>query len=707
MKTTSLDGTWELLPVAEFKDRYPEDGWLKVEVPSHWQQHEDLRSYAGKAVYRTEFSFRRARGKRYRLRLNGVFYRSTVYLNGRRLGEHEGYFSPQEYEVTGILKGKNTLLVEVDCPDEEDKAQKTMITGVFSHWDAIDPQSNPGGIWLPVEVVRSGEVCIKESRLRTESVSDGLARLGARVALDAQGPTSAAVRITLAPHNFEGQEQTFEKQVELSRGSNVVSIPLALEDPRLWWTHDQGFPHLYRVTVEVRSAGSKTPSDAAEFNYGVRSFEMRDWIAYLNDRRMFIRGNNYGPGDTRIATMDRGRYRRDLELARGANMNMLRVHAHVEHPAFYELADEMGMLVWQDFPLQWGYSKEILPEALRQVESMVGQLYNHPSIVVWCTHNEPGIEPEPSGRRWEWIAKTLFSLQFHNWNRDSLDKQLKRRVEELDDTRFVVRSSGEWRVPLLREGTDSHLYYGWYRSQDPEKKLEDLAKKLHFVTEFGAQSFPNYDSSTRFIDTELSRVDWDHLEARHSLQRQIMDRWLNIGSHSELRDLIEASQEYQIAVNRAYIDRLRYHKYQPVGGVLAFSFHDPNPAVQWSVIDYWRVPKRSYYHMQRAFHPEYVFTLLERGEFAVGKEIAVPIYVVNDSPRGYDEVSIAAEVLDREGRKTTSASFSTTLAADSEAQLVRLLHLRFREPGERKLLLTLEYGDEVFENDYPLVIKSR
>jgi beta-mannosidase len=706
MKSTSLDGTWELLPVGEFKDRYPEDGWLEVEVPGHWQQHEDLRSYAGKAVCRREFSFRRARGRRYHLRLHGVFYRSTVYLNGRRLGEHEGYFAPQEYEVTGILTGKNTLLVEVDCPNEEDKAHKTMITGVFSHWDALDPHSNPGGIWLPVEIVRSGEVRIKESRLRVESLSDHLAQLDARLVLDAQGPSSALVRVTLAPYNFEGDQQVFQKQVELSGGPNVVSMPLALEEPQLWWTHDQGFPHLYRVSVEVRGAGGTTPSDTAEFNYGVRTFKMRDWIAHLNGRRMFIRGNNYGPGDTRIATMDRERYHRDLELARDAHMNMLRVHAHVEHPAFYELADEMGMLVWQDFPLQWGYSKEILPEALRQVESMVERLYNHPSIVVWCTHNEPGIEPEPSGRRWAWIAKTLCSLQFYNWNRDRLDSQLKGRVEELDDTRFVVRSSGEWAVPLLRQGTDSHLYYGWYRPDDPARKLDDLDRKLRFVTEFGAQSFPNYESSTRFMDPDLSRVDWDHLEARHSLQREIMDRWVSIGSCTDLKDLIEASQQHQIAVNRAYIDHLRRQKYQAVGGVLAFSFHDPNPEVQWSVIDYWRVPKRSYYHMQRAFHPEYVFTLLERGEFAVGEEIAVPIYVVNDSPQAYDEVSVTAEIMDGEGRRTTSASFSTTLPADSEAQLVRLLHLRFREPGERRLLLTLGYGDQVLENDYPLVIKS-
>jgi beta-mannosidase len=705
MKTTSLDGAWQILPVDEFRERYPEDGWLDAQVPGHWQQREDLEHYAGKVVYRRDFSFRRARGKRYRLRLNGVFYRSRVYLNDRRLGENEGYFSPQEYEVTGILKGKNTLLVEVDCPDEEELDNKTMIMGVFSHWDALDPETNPGGIWLPVEIVRSGEVCVKQTQMRVEDLrQDSLARVACRVVLDAQVATSAELRVSLGPHNFDGDSQVFRKEVNLSAGSNVVEMSMEVENPRLWWTHDQGFPHLYHVTLEVTTSGSKRPSDKIEFNFGLRTFEMRDWVAYLNGRRMFVRGNNYGPGDARLATMTRERFQRDLELATRANMNMLRIHAHVEHPAFYEVADESGMLLWQDFPLQWGYSKDVLPEALRQVEQMVHHLFNHPSIVIWCTHNEPGIGPEPPGRGWLWIAKTLFSLLFYNRDRDRMDSQLKQRVEELDGSRFVVRSSGEWRVPVLRKGTDSHVYYGWYRRPGPAEKLETLGKRLCFVTEFGAQSFPNYESSTRFMAEELAQIDWDRLEARHSLQRERMDEWLNLGSYTDLHDLIDASQEHQIAVNRAYIDRLRFQKYRPTGGVLAFSFHDPNPAVQWSVLDYWRVPKRSYHDMRRAFHPQYVFTLLERSEFAVGEELAVPIYVVNDSPEAYDEVDVSAEVVDAEGRTTTQAGFSCALGGDSQAELVHLLYFRFRRPGQRKLRLRLEYGDELFENEYALLI---
>jgi beta-mannosidase len=706
MKVTSLNGRWDLLPVGEFQEQYPEEGWLEMEVPSHWQQHPDLESYAGKVVYRKTLDFRRAEGKRYRLRLNGVFYRCAVRLNGVLLGRGEGYFSPQQYEVTGVLRSKNTLLVEVECPDEEDKSRKTLITGVFSHWDALDPMTNPGGIWLPVEIVASGEVWIDHSQLRLDKLGEDVARLRAELEVDAVALTAAEVRVALAPHNFEGKTQVFRKEIQLHAGSNQLSVPVELEEPRLWWSHDQGFPHLYQVTLEVRTADGKAPSDRLEFNYGVRTFEMRDWIAYLNGRRVFIKGNNYGPGDTRIATMNDERCRRDLELARDANMNMVRLHAHVDHPAFYEAADELGMLIWQDFPLQWNYSKEILPEALRQVGLMVRQLYNHPSVVIWCTHNEPGIQPQPNGRRWWWVARTLFSLQFYNWNRERMDSQLRRRVEELDDSRLVVRSSGEWHLPLLREGTDSHLYYGWYRRDDPAAKLDSMAKRLKFVTEFGAQSFPNYESSIRFMDAALSRVDWDRLEKRHSLQREVMGQWLDLGSFQDLRALIDASQEYQTAVNRTYIDRLRCHKYRPVGGVLAFCFHDPNPAVQWSVVDYWRVPKRSYYHMQQAFHPQYVFTLLRGREFAVGEEIGVPVYIVNDSPEDYDEVAISVEILGANGERTTHAEFSSALPADSEAELVRLLHLRFKEPGQRLLRMRLEYGGQEFENEYPLLITS-
>lgn len=717
MEKISLNGTWQLLPVEEFKEDYSaEEGWLSMKVPSHWQEHPELESYAGRVVYKKEFPFKKRRGKRYRLRLNGIFYWSTVYLNDHLLGENEGYFFPQEYDVTALLRKENTLLVEVDCPNEERKTEKRMITGVFSHWDCLDPMSNPGGIWLPVEILESGSVYVKGQRFQMIEVSHESALVSARLFLDVAQPLSAKVRITLTPHNFPGQPQAWEKEVELAEGENEWETTLEIANPRLWWTHDLGHPNLYRVTVEVIT-GRRTRSDEVQFNFGLRTFEMRNWIAYLNGKRLFLKGNNYPPGDTRLARMNYEAYQRDLRLAKEAHMNMLRVHAHVEHPAFYEAAAEVGILLWQDFPLQWHYRKEVLPQGLRQVEKMIGLLFNHPSIVIWCTHNEPlwiaetteALASRRAFLRWNFV-RTVWSLFVYSWNREVMDSRLKRQAKRLDPTRFVVRSSGEWALGLWRGGTDGHHYHGWYPASGPRRAFDDLRrrspKNIRFVTEFGAHSFPNYESSIKFMDPDLERIDWRHLEERHSLQWGNMQHWIDVEACEELPQLIEASQDYQAQVNRFFIDRLRFHKYRPTGGILAFLFLDPNPAIQWSVIDYWRVPKRSYYALKHAFHPQYVFTLLEKDAFKVGEEIGVPIYIVNDSQDNYDQVEVIAEVFNAQNVRTLHAAFPSRLEADSEAELVQNLTLRFPSPGERRLVLTLRYGEEEFQNEYRLPIEG-
>src|SRR5215211_3308474 len=206
--TIALDGHWQLLPIDTFRQGfYPlEDAaWLDQELPAHWQQHPLLERYAGKVVYRKRFPFQglRTEGQglsqenaiptsqssalspRFWLRLNGIFYWSQPYFNGVDLGRHEGYFTPQEHEVTPWLAADNTLLVEVECPDEHDKFGKRMITGVFSHWDCIDPATNPGGIWLPVELIATGPTRIKMVQLQTTALGSAAAELRFRATLDA------------------------------------------------------------------------------------------------------------------------------------------------------------------------------------------------------------------------------------------------------------------------------------------------------------------------------------------------------------------------------------------------------------------------------------------------------------------------------------------------------------------------------------------
>ena len=711
----SLNQSWQLRPVQEFGHGfYPRDdaGWLPTCVPGHWQQHPELELYAGKMVYRCRFTRPNAQklpGERLWLRVNGAFYWSQPYFNGVDLQRHEGYFIPYESEITDFIEDQNELLIEVECPEERHKSNKRLITGIFSHWDAMDRLANPGGIWLPVEVQRSGSVRLGTVRCHTETLSEHFAQLRFQVKLDSRAATQATLRWTIRPQTFAGAVQVQEQRRTLRAGQQELSGFLKLRDPQLWWTHDLGEPHLY--TVELEIVLDEHVSDRTSFSFGVRRFELRDWIPYLNGVRFLIKGNNYGPGDTRIATMTPQRCEEDLALARDCHMNLLRVHAHVDHPAFYEAANRAGILIWQDMPLQWLYDQSILPEAKRQTQAMVHLLYNHPSVVIWCMHNESVYTVDTSDERLITRLRTYNSALGFNWSRDVFDKQLKQVAQQEDHLRPVIRSSGEATIPRYREGTDTHLYFGWYLSygtlQDAEVMRKRFPANMRFVTEFGAQSFPNLESSLRFIDPDIAKLDLDILQTRHHFQPHILSHWVNWQSAQSLAELIDMTQDYQIFINRYYIDRLRVAKYRPTGGIVPFMFHDSNPAVQWSVIDYWRVPKRSYAALKLAFSPQYACAIFDPRSFRVGEAVTIVLHAVNDAQRVVRHATLDAWLCDADGKEIAHVSHRLHMPADCLAFEVDRLRLTPPRPGRYTLALALR-GDDctTVEQSYSITVTS-
>jgi beta-mannosidase len=686
-------------------------------VPGHWQQLTGLDRHIGKVLYRCHFAHdiehsalvtrHSPFATRYWLRVNGAFYWSQPYLNGVDLGRHEGYFIPYEREVTGLLEAENTLLVEVECPDEERKVGKRLITGVFSHWDGIDPETNPGGIWLPVELHQSGPVRLGQVRCHTEAVSDDFAQLRFWAPLDSALAADVTLHWEISPLNFAAPVQRFEQRRRLAEGQQELSGFLKLRDPRLWWTHDLGEPNLYTISLEVLVDGEM--SDRHSFTFGIRRFELRDWVPHLNGVRFLAKGNNYAPGDARIAVMTREDYDRDLLLARECHMNLLRVHAHVEHPAFYEAANAQGVLLWQDMPLQWLYQPAVLPEARRQTRAMVRLLYNHPSVAIWCMHNE-ALFVEDTGdesrlARW----RTFGSLLGYNWNRTVLDTQLAQIAREEDPRRAVVRSSGELGIPGMREGTDSHAYFGWYASYGSLARGEQLLRRFpsqtRFVTEFGAQSFPNVESCLRFMPAEIGRIDTELLRRRYSFQPDIMANWVDWRAAGSLDELVRMTQDYQIFINRYYIDRLRVGKYRPTGGIVPFMFQDANPAITWSIVDYWRVPKRSYYAMALAFSPQYVCAIFDLRRYRVGAPLALELYAVNDAQRDVRAARFDAWLRDEAGRELAHAHRTIDLAADCMAFVVDRLRFTPRATGCYTLTLGLSgEGCSTVEHSYTIEV---
>jgi beta-mannosidase len=179
---------------------------------------------------------------------------------------------------------------------------------------------------------------------------------------------------------------------------------------------------------------------------------------------------------------------------------------------------------------------------------------------------------------------------------------------------------------------------------------------------------------------------------------------MNWRASRSLEELIRLTQDYQSAINRYYIDRLRFHKYRPTGGVIPFLFHDPNPAVLWSVVDYWRVPKRSYHAMRLAFSPQYVFTLLHQDHYLPGVAIDLPIYVVNDAQRA-TPVELAARIIGPSGAELAAVERTLTLPADCMAMEIERLRLTPDTPGTYRLALEMRQGDgKAIAQEYDILV---
>ena len=709
-RVTPLTANWQMRPTDQFRaGQYPASAaaWLDCTIPNQWQQHPLLTDYVGRMLYRTQFPATAAPNRRQWLRLNGVFYDCRPWLNDYDLGRQRGYFMPHEYDVTNLLRADNQLLLEVQCPEEHNKVDKQLITGVFSHWDSMDSTRNPGGVWLPVELIESGPVRLRNVLLTTQTITPSHAEVRYRIQSDALQACSGLLQWRIAPHNFAGQIHELTTTVNLAAGQYEASGLLNIPDPVLWWSHDLGHPALYTVTATLVVDGEV--SDVTTFQFGIRTFTMKNWIPYLNGQRFFMKGSNYAPTDVRLATVTAERCQADLQLARDCHMNVLRIHGHVAHPALYAAADAAGVMLWQDFPLQWMYHRDILATAQTQVRQMVELLNNHPAIVLWCMHNESFYMADTSDERVWSKLRTYFSVFVWNWNRNVLDAALQQIVATVDPSRPTVRSSGEYAVPLIHAGTDAHFYYGWYKIYGElaawQKIIDLFPQNSRFVTEFGAQSFPNYASAVKFMAADLKDIDWATLQRKHSFQPDMLGHWRDWRKAADLQALIDMTQDYQIAIHRHYIDRLRMRKYRPTGGILPFMFHDANPAISWSIVDYWRVPKRSYAAMQLAFRPQYIFCVLPTTTIAQGSTIDIPISVVNDAHQVVP-VECSIHLLDPNGAVLAQHRMQRTLPADCMALQIEELRLTPQLIGTYCVVLHLQSADDEMTQTYTIDVTA-
>lgn len=390
-QTVSLDGTWafavDSAGAFTAADVYERAHWREAEVPLPWQaQFPDLRAYHGVAWYRrTVEAPALGPGQTAVLHFGAVDYHAEVFVNGTRVGQHEGGYTPFRFDVGALLReSPNEVVVRVIepvvAPDHTEGLTFEEIPHGKQSWYV-----DVGGIWQAVRL----EV---RPRRRVEGVRitagvDGAVRVDA--ALVGEGAMPLALRV-LDPSGREVLSRTASPEP----AAQEAVFEGRVDAPTLW---SPDAPALYTAEVTLGE-------DRLTERFGFRQFEARDGRLWLNGAPFFLIGaldQAFYPGT--IYTPPSEDYLRDqMRKAKALGLNTLRMHVKVPDPRYYEIADEEGLLVWTDLPNHWTWT----PDAARRLETtfeeMLARDWNHPSLVVISLINESwGVDlGEPEQRAW-------------------------------------------------------------------------------------------------------------------------------------------------------------------------------------------------------------------------------------------------------------------------------------------------------------------
>ncbi|MBO0729844.1 MAG: hypothetical protein J2P57_11335 [Acidimicrobiaceae bacterium] len=665
-----LDGAWRAaLADDDLRRRLPEadlddEGWEKVDVPGHWRSVPAFADSDGPLFYRRRLEAAApGEGTRAWLRFEGIFYQGDAWFDGTYLGDTEGYFFPHVFEITDTLRDRteHVLAVEVACQRPADLTAKRNLTGIFQHWDCIDPAWNPGGIWAPVGIHHTGPIRIESLRVTCPDATPQRATLHLEAHLDAAEPGTATVTTTVTDDSG-AVVHAHDEAHTLAEGRNRVRWRIRLADPRLWWPHALGDQPLHQVHVAVRNPDM--PSDERTVTTGLRQVRMRNFVASVNGEQLFLKGTNLGPTRRALGEATPDELEHDIALAREANLDLVRIAAHISRRETYEAADRLGMLVWQDLPLQWGYHG-VRKQAVRQAREAVTLLGHHPSIAVWCGHNEPlALDTTADPQLWRYVAGQALP----SWNKTVLDRSVRRALDKADRSRPVVAHSGV--LPHPAWATDTHVYFGWYHGHERDfpAALARFPILARFVSEFGAQAVPD---SAEFMQPERwPDLDWELLERAYCLQKRLLDDRVPIADGASFDEWRAATQAYQATVVRFHIETLRRLKYRPTGGFCQFMLADAQPAVTWSVLDHTRAPKAAWQALVEACAPVTVIADRPAARYEAGDRFRANVHVVNDLRVALEDATVDAHLTWPGGERRWR--FAGDVPADSCARVGRV-----------------------------------
>lgn len=599
------------------------------------------------------------------LQVDGINYRAEIWVNGHLLGNMSGMFKPEYINITDFARigQKNALAIKVypvDMPgtikpkqwgaagefhnggDGNIGLNTTMLMSVgwdFTFNDGIRDRNT--GIWKNISLYATDKAVIRHPFIKSELAKPHYDLAKETVSVEVTNPTQRGVKCTVKGE-ITGENITFSKDLNLFRGETreIRFTPeefpqLAIKNPRLWWPIFKGEPELYELKLTVSIDGQV--SDETKTRFGIREITSdqntpdKSRQFYVNGKKLFIRGTNWIP-EGMLRTSDERTYA-ELRYTKQSGINLIRMWGGgiAESDYFFQLCDEMGLLVWQEF---WMTGDTKHPQDkdlyLSNVEATVKRLRNHPSLAYYVSSNESTEMPG---------AKEL--------------------IMKLDGTRGYQMQS---ECDGVHDGSP-------YKQVNPMQHYENTASERGsrvdgFNPEYGAPTIPTVETLREVMDEKdlwpINKKVWDYHDGGgfHLMSTLYTDLTNQYGPSSSIEEFAMKGQAVGAMNSKSIWEVWNYNKLnygdRYASGLLFWYHNCPVSQVCARMWDYSLEPTASLYHTQNALEPLHAqFDYLKN-----------TVSVYNDYYQAFKNYKVSAEVYDLNSKKVWSKSQKIDIPED-------------------------------------------
>jgi beta-mannosidase len=656
--------------------------------------------------------------KNIELVFEGLNTLADVYFNGNDILKTDNMFREWRVDIKPYLKaGNNTLSIvfhrikpevarldklyaeNASGLDTSNALVKTFVVGLKQGsyirkaayekgWD-WGPSMLTCGIWRPAYIQTWDGLKISDFGIVQTDVTKQAAHINAAVQVYSTTKTDAILKLE---YSYAGKKTEVNYPTSLHAGVNDINYPLTINAPALWYPHGYGAQNLYHFKVSVIT--NNKIADVVETRSGLRSVKLntdtdghgRKFEFVVNGIPVFAKGANVIPFDhfpTRVTTQ---RYRHFLEAAVNANMNMVRLWGggYYETDEFYNLCDEMGIMIWHDFMFANATPPAFLRDNIaKEIDHQVRRLRNHPSIALWSGNNEILITMETDLGAIPDVFKPYLALlvpktppayiNYLLYFNDMIPNIVKGLSPEMPYTSSSPTANFEPQTPNYDSG-DRHNYDVWWNN----KPIEDQATyKARFVSETGIQGFPDMATIEDFTvpedRSETSPVMNAHQKNNIINGNKVIAKIIKTeyNDPADFASFVYDSQLLQAESLKIYAENMRRHRPYSMG-FLYWQLNDSWPVISWATMDSYGRPKASLYFAKHFFAPLLVSPTQEDGN--------VNIYVVSDLTTPAN-ATLQVRLMDFSGKVLLDKNISTIVKPLSSSVALSLSQKELDDAG--------------------------